>query len=184
MIYITSDWHFSHERDFIFKPRGFDNQNEMNNAIIENYNAIVKDDDDVYCLGDLMLNDNAEGMKCLNSLKGHIHIIRGNHDTSARIELYKSCPNVVEVCDAKYLSYGKYNFFLSHYPSLTSNCDDDKPLHKRLINLCGHLHTSDRFMDMDKGLIYHCEVDAHNNKPVSIEEILKDLKEYSEGVGV
>lgn len=180
MIYITSDWHFSHERDFIFKPRGFDNQYEMNNAIIENYNAIVNDDDDVYCLGDLMLNDNVEGMKYLNSLKGRIHIIRGNHDTDARIELYKSCPNIVEVCDAKYLKYGKYNFFLSHHPSLTSNCDDDKPLYRRLINLCGHLHTSDRFVDMNKGLIYHCEVDAHNNKPVSIEEILKDLKEYSE----
>ena len=125
-----------------------------------------------------MLNDNDYGLSCLKQLKGKIHIIRGNHCTDARIALYKECLNVVEVCDAKYLKVGKQSFFLSHYPCLTSNFDMNKPLNRRIINLCGHTHCKNKYKDMDKGLIYHVELDAHNCKPISIEEIIKDIKTF------
>jgi len=71
-----------------------------------------------------------------------------------------------------------YHFYLSHYPTITSNYDDDKPLNRRVISLCGHSHTNNRFQDMDKGLIYHVELDAHNNYPVDVETIIKDIKAY------
>ena len=45
-----------------------------------------------------------------------------------------------------------------------------------MINLCGHAHTLDRFTDFDKGLIYHCEVDAHDNKPVLLDDIIQEIK--------
>lgn len=176
MIYFTSDTHFSHDKDFLWGPRGFNNQWEMNAQIIENWNTLIQPEDDVYILGDIMLCDNEEGLRCLKRLKGNIHIIRGNHDTDARIALYKECPNVVEVVDAKWLKIGKQNFFLSHYPCLTDNHDDDKPLNRRIINLCGHTHCQDRWLDWDKGLIYHVEMDAHECKPVSIEQIIEDIK--------
>ena len=54
-----------------------------------------------------------------------------------------------------------------------------KPLKKKLINLCGHTHTDNKFKDMDKGLIYHVELDAHNNKPVLLDDIIDDLKNYT-----
>lgn len=177
MIWVTSDWHFCHDKPFLYEPRGFTSQYDMNEAIIKNYNSVVNSEDEIYCLGDCILSDNELGLQCIKSLKGKIHIIRGNHCTDNRIQLYKTCYNVVEVCDAKYLKYNKYNFFLSHFPCITSNYDDDKSLHKKLINLCGHTHTQDKFIDSDKGLIYHTEVDAHNCYPVSIEQIIKDIKE-------
>ena len=37
MIYFTSDTHFGHDRAFIYKPRGFDSLEEMENKIIENW---------------------------------------------------------------------------------------------------------------------------------------------------
>lgn len=175
-IYVCSDWHFCHQQDFLYSPRGFKNQHEMNKAIIERHNAIVQPDDDVYCLGDCVMNDNEEGIKCIKQLKGNIHIIRGNHCTDARIELYKTCPNVVEVCDAKWLKYKKQMFFLSHYPCITSNWDEDKPLNRRIVNLCGHCHTQDKWLDWDKGLVYHVEMDAHNCTPILIDDILIDIK--------
>ena len=175
-IYFCSDWHFCHDKDFIWGPRGFKNQWEMNEAIIKNHNAIVEPDDDVYCLGDFIMTNNDEGIKCLKQLKGKIHIIRGNHDSDARLKLYESCHNVVEICDAKFLKIGKQMFFLSHYPCLTSNSDEGKPLSRRVINLAGHIHTNDKFLDMDKGLIYHVECDAHNCCPVSVEEVLENIK--------
>ena len=176
-IYVTSDWHFCHQQPFLYEPRGFKNQHEMNAVIIERHNAIVQPDDDVYVLGDCIMNDNEEGIKCIKQLKGKIHIIRGNHDSDARIALYKECWNVVEVCDAKYLKVGKQSFFLSHYPCLTSNFDADKPLNRRIINCCGHVHTPDKWLDFDKGLIYHIEMDAHNCTPVLLEDIINEITE-------
>ena len=167
----------SHNREFLYKPRGFDNVWDMNNAIVENWNKVVDIDDDIYVLGDLMLNDNDEGVRLIKGLKGHIHIICGNHDTDARRALYANCYNVVEVVDAKRLKYDGYHFFLSHYPCLCANYDDGRSLKKQCISLCGHTHTKDKFADWDKGRIFHVEVDAHNCLPVSIEKIIMDCEE-------
>lgn len=176
-VWICSDWHFNHDREFIWKPRGFNSVYEMNQELINRHNAIVNYDDDVYCLGDCMLGNNDIGIKFIKQLNGKIHIIRGNHDTETRLELYRYCWNIVEVCDAKYLKYDGISFFLSHYPSLTSNYDENKPLKTRLVNLCGHVHTQNPYCDFDKGLIYHCEVDAHKCTPVSIDNIILEIKE-------
>lgn len=178
MIYFTSDCHFSHDKDFLWRPRGFKNQWEMNEKIIENWNSVIQPDDDVYILGDIVLSDTDSGIAALKQLKGKIHIIRGNHDSDARIALYKECRNVVEVCDAKWLKIGKQSFFLSHYPCLTDNHDDGKPLNRRIISLCGHTHCKNKYKDMNNGLIYHVELDAHNCKPISVEEIMEDIKTF------
>lgn len=62
---------------------------------------------------------------------------------------------------------------------MTSNYND-KGLFG-VINLCGHLHTTDRFWDMDEhGLIYHVELDAHNMRPVLIDNIIEDIKSFYE----
>lgn len=58
MIYVTSDTHFCHNKPFIYEDRGFKNIEEMNDTIIENWNKLVKPDDTVIHLGDVMLNDN------------------------------------------------------------------------------------------------------------------------------
>lgn len=179
MIYITSDLHFNHNKFFCYISRGFKSVEEMNNAIVKRWNAVITNEDDVYILGDLMLNDNDDGMELLESLNGRLHIIFGNHDTGTRQELYKGARNVVEICGyVTVIKYKKYVFYLSHYPTLTSNHDVDKPLKARVINLCGHTHTEDRFADMDKGLIYHCEMDAHNCEPVLIDDIIWDIKDW------
>ena len=177
-IYLTSDWHFNHNKTFCYEPRGFQNVEEMNNAIVENHNRIVTADDDVYCLGDCMLGDNEQAIKYILQLSGKLHIICGNHDTDTRRGLYVTCPNVVEVVDAKRLRYSNYHFFLCHYPCLSTTID--RPLKQGTISLCGHLHTADPFSDWDKGKIYHCEVDAHNCEPKLIDEIIAEMKLHNE----
>lgn len=179
VIYFTSDLHFFHQKEFLYGPRGFTNAEDMNNAIIQNFNSIVKYEDDVYMLGDLLLGGSEkfdEGMNLIAALNGRLHLVRGNHDTDKRWNAYKTLHNVVETENAIYLNYTGYHFYLSHYPTLTSNHDYDKPLKARLINLCGHTHIQDKFADWGSGYIYHCELDAHNNYPVSIETIIQDLK--------
>ena len=167
----------SHNREFLYQPRGFSSIWEHDKQIIENWNSIVQPDDEIYHLGDIMLGDNEYGISCLKQLKGQIHIIRGNHDTDTRMALYDKCWNIVEITEGQFFKYGKYHFYLSHYPCLTSNYDDNKPLKAKVINLCGHTHTQDPFYDWDKGIIFHVEMDTNNNTPWLIDDIIKLIKE-------
>ena len=66
--------------------------------------------------------------------------------------------------------------YLSQYPTLTGNFDDAKK--GGTLNLCGHIHTFDKFLDTDKGAIYHCEMDAHNCYPILLDDVITDIKNY------
>jgi calcineurin-like phosphoesterase family protein len=148
-IWLTSDLHFCHDKDFIYQPRGFKSVHEMNEAIVQNFNEIVAWDDDLWILGDCFLNNNEEGMELMEQLPGNKFVIYGNHDSMARQKLL--CGKGWEVWYADIPKYKGYQFYLSHYPTITSNLDVDKPLKCRVISLCGHVHTQDKFLDMDKG---------------------------------
>lgn len=176
MVFFTSDLHLGHQKNFLYEPRGFSSIEEHDDQIIKNWNSIVTPADDVYILGDMAMGtDVAYYMDRLGRLNGNIHFIRGNHDTDTKVANYKLL-GWEELGYATMLKYHKYHFYLSHYPAIVSNYDIDKPLNQRVINLCGHCHTQDRFKDMDKGLIYHVELDAHNCTPVSVESVLEDIK--------
>ena len=180
MIYFTSDTHFCHNQEFIYRSRGFFSIGEHDKTIIENWNKIVSKNDIVYHLGDVMLNDNEKGLKYLKSLNGEIHIIRGNHCSNARVALYNTLPNVVEVCEAKTIKIGKQYYFLCHYPTFTANYDD-KPYQAHLINLFGHTHSKEKFYNPTSSstdlnpFMYNVALDAHNCYPISIEQINKDI---------
>jgi calcineurin-like phosphoesterase family protein len=50
--FFTADTHFGSERTLTLSRRPFDNVEEMNRNLIEQYNKLVSDDDTVYHLGD------------------------------------------------------------------------------------------------------------------------------------
>lgn len=187
MIYFTSDLHFGHDKEFIYKPRGFNSIEEHDETIINNWNSIVGVDDVVYVLGDIMLGDNTEGLKKLDKLNGNIRIISGNHDTDNRIKLYKRLFfnvnflgftdknlffNVSFLGFADRIKYKKYMFILSHYPTIVANKNEDK----KIWNLHGHTHSKDIFSSIPH--CYNISLDAHNNKPISIDKIIEDIKEF------
>jgi calcineurin-like phosphoesterase family protein len=176
-IWVISDLHFCHNRDFIYGKRGFESIAEHDEAIIKNWNKLVSAEDDVYILGDSMLNDNVAGCACLRRLAGHKHMLIGNHDSRERVAQYEQLFNTDVLGCAYTMKYKGYTLYLSHYPTLTDNHDGDKPLNRRVINLCGHTHTTDRWSDFDKGLIYHVDVDAHDMKPTLLDDIIEEIKE-------
>ena len=95
-IYFIADTHFGHQNALAFDNRRFKTIEEHDEAVITHWNETVQEDDDVYALGDLMLNDNERGLECLRRLNGRIHLVRGNHDTDARWKLYSELKNIVE----------------------------------------------------------------------------------------
>lgn len=175
MIYFTSDLHLDHDKDFIYKERGFDDIHSHNLAILNNWNSVVTPDDTVYILGDLMLGDNSMGTSILNQLNGIIHIILGNHDTDSRIALYKTLPQVADITFADRIRYRGYSFFLSHYPMCTGN--GDKELKRAIINLHGHTHQKINYVYENGNRMYHVGVDSHNMQPISIDDIITEIIE-------
>ena len=54
-IFVVSDLHLGHDKPFIYGARGFENVEDMNEAIIRNWNEVVDEEDDVCILGDLVM---------------------------------------------------------------------------------------------------------------------------------
>lgn len=176
-VWVTSDLHFNHQREFVYKVRGFDSIWDMNRAIVDRWNEVVAPDDDVYVLGDLCLggpNSLQDNKELIQSLKGNIHIVRGNHDTDARIDMYGECWNVVEIENAIYLKYKGYTFYMSHYPTMTANLEKET-LKACLINLYGHTHQKSNFYN-DIPYMYHVGVDSHGCAPVLLDDVIEEIK--------
>ena len=173
-IYLTSDLHFGHQREFLYVPRGFTSIQEHDEEVIRRWNSVVQEDDDVYVLGDLMLNDNEHGLECLGRLNGRLHLIRGNHDTDTRWSMYMSLPNVVEMNNVIIMKYRKYHFYLSHFPTLTANLEKES-LHQCTINLFGHTHQKMNFFQ-DMPFMYHVGLDSHDCYPVLLDDAIEEMK--------
>lgn len=65
-VFVTSDTHFSHKNackfmneDGLAKMRPWNDVEEMNEALIENWNKVVSKDDKVYHLGDVAFTKKA-----------------------------------------------------------------------------------------------------------------------------
>lgn len=122
-----------------------------------------------------MLGDNEYGMSCLRQLNGTIKIIRGNHDTDARWKLYATLPNVECIGWAEVIKYKKYQFYLSHYPTMTSNLEKAPHLRMHLINLFGHIHQQNKFY-MDTPYLFHVGLDSNNCTPILLDDAIEMMK--------
>lgn len=172
-VFLTSDLHFGHDREFIWKARGFNSIEEMNEAYVSRWNDTVCDEDDVYVLGDLMLGDTSN-IEYLKRLNGKIHIVLGNHDTTTRKNLYEELPNVVEIEKVGIaLKYKKHHFIMTHYPMLTGNLEKES-LKQMNLNLYGHTHQTSNFYN-DMPFMYHVGVDSHSGYPVLLDNIIEEM---------
>lgn len=183
-VWITSDLHIGHNRDFVYEDRGFGSIEEHDEALLANWNELVDEDDTVYILGDVMLKKDLQdinfsyGISVLKKLKGKLIIFRGNHDSDEKIERYMECSNVISAGHAAmYLDYpetGSYHFYLSHYPTLISH-EKLKQMKAALINLYGHTHQKERFYN-DHPYMYCVCLDAHDMRPVLLEDIIEEVR--------
>ena len=166
-IWITSDTHFNHDKEFIYKERGFNSVKAMNELIIERWNSYIKPNDIVYHLGDVMMGDLNAGLPLVKSLNGKIKLALGNHDTPQRVAAFS------EFFDEIQFGYrtkvGKKVIMLSHYPMLTNNYDKSKTY-----SFHGHTHSKDRWTE-GYDMMYNVCLDAHYCYPCNLEDIIKDI---------
>jgi calcineurin-like phosphoesterase family protein len=168
-IFFTSDTHFSHSNIIKYCNRPYKDILEMNEALISNWNNLVKKGDLVYHLGDFGFGSFEDLKKIRERLNGEICFIRGNHDKTIKNQasLFTWVKEYYE------MKLDKIDIILCHYPFLTWN----KEYHGS-IALSGHTHSDKRVVTQSKKGI-HVGVDAWNYTPVSWDQI-KNLAERIE----
>lgn len=175
-IWVTSDTHFCHNKEFVYKPRGFNSLYDMEEYIIQDWNSKVQDADIVYHLGDFALGmDEHRLNNIISRLKGTIYLVRGNHDTDNKLKFYNDNwgwkIKRVEHADDP-IKYKNKVFVLSHYRMSTSNLESN-PKHC-VINLHGHEHTKEVFFE-ERPYTYNVILDAHNCQILSLDSICDDI---------
>ncbi|MBW6425717.1 hydrolase [Rhizobium sp. XQZ8] len=170
MIFFTADTHFGDPRVLRIDRRPFPHMAAHDASLIENWNAVVGQNDDVWHLGDFMSVKGGDCAALLRRLAGRKHLIVGNNDpaTTTASEGWASVQHYVEFRE------GGHHLILCHYAFRTWN-----QMGKGSINLHGHSHgrlkPAPRQFDVG--------VDAHGLKPVSLAEILVSKKRTNGSTG-
>jgi calcineurin-like phosphoesterase family protein len=179
MIYFTADNHFCHGNIIGSCHRPFSNVNEMNEAMINNWNNLITIKDEVYILGDFAYKGKTQEVNnILSRLKGKKYLVKGNHDKYLNDPLFNS--NAFDwVKDYFILKYEGLEVVLFHYPMLSWYKS-----HYGSVHLYGHVHNSTvkypEFADKIKILgqqAINVGVDVNDFYPVSIKQIINKIKE-------
>jgi len=130
MDWFTSDTHIGHK--MIAGHRGFgEDTYALDEEIIKVWSDLVKEEDNVYHLGDVSMTGSRRTAGILYQLPGKIHLIKGNHDKpkGAVAKRFESIQDYLEI------RYKGVKLILSHYPILSWN-----NMHHGSLHLHGHCH--------------------------------------------
>ncbi len=160
MRYYISDLHFYHENIINIDGRTFSDALEMNNYMIEKWNSKVRDNDEVFVLGDLSLGSGEETNCILDRLNGIKYLIVGNHDKYLNDKSFNRT-NFKWIKSYYELRDGDYRVVLSHYPIFCYNGQQyvDEYGNSNTYMLYGHVHNSpdekliDRFIKDTKQIV-------------------------------
>lgn len=160
-IFFTSDTHFGDPNIIRIRKRPFANTDEMDTAMIDNWNAVVGKADRVYHLGDFAHRDCFNGAEYLEKLNGEIHLIVGNHD-DILMETAGHLFTATELLSE--LDWQGRRFVLCHYPMR------DWPNAVRgAYHLYGHVHSALDRTPIGRSLDVCTE--SHGYAPVRIETV-------------
>lgn len=165
-IFFTADSHFFHKRMLDFRP--FDSIEEMNEAIIDNWNKVVTQKDEVWHLGDVSFGNQRDSQALVRRLNGRKHLVLGNHD---RKKNYVST-SFESIQNYKEMKFDKQFLVLCHFPILKWNKG-----HYGSIHLHGHSHGSlpqEPIRRFDVGV----DTEWANYAPISIDRILEEAERY------
>jgi calcineurin-like phosphoesterase family protein len=182
-LFFTSDLHFHHENIIKFCNRPFDTVDEMNRALVSNWNSVVPPDGHIFILGDFMLRGSIVMAKEMFSrLNGTKYFIWGNHDHQNKLTRDAISEFLEYSGDALYITIndeeiegGTQSIYMSHYPMLSWNGNM-----RGSWQLFGHVHSgpNSKSVEVVGGLgdkltpaQYDVGVDNNNFRPISYEEI-------------
>lgn len=158
MRYIISDTHFGHDNIREYCDRPFDSVEQMDKEMLLNWNNEVSVDDTIIHLGDIRHHPDSLGAGgWLESLKGNILVVRGNHDGG----IGQNCP--AHTVTSATIKHGRYEFYLEHQPVEFSGWQ-----------IHGHLHNHEPFIDFENQRV-NVSVEVIGYTPLRLDHLVATL---------
>jgi len=174
--WFTADLHLGHSNIIEYCDRPFTDVDEMNRALIDNWNEAVAADDTVWVIGDFALGKIADTLRLVAELAGHKILVAGNHDrcwdghgrrADGWTERYLDAGFAEVIQGSTKIKIGKAKAVLCHFPYRGDSHDHDRFVDQRPIDqgawlLHGHVH--ERWAQ--NGRMINVGVDANNFQPI------------------
>jgi calcineurin-like phosphoesterase family protein len=164
-IWVISDTHFNHADIIKFCDRPFETADEMNWAMVERWNSVVRPQDKVYHLGDVYMGGGFSRQYTENlfsKLNGHKRLILGNHD-NGKDQILQRVFKKIDV----WRMFPEFGLLLTHVPVHESTLGEGRFMDKKYLNIHGHIH-----QNKSPSKYHQCVCVEHiNYTPVNIETL-------------
>lgn len=176
-----SDTHFGHANAIKHDDRPFESVEEMDKCLIALWNSRVSKDDDVWIIGDFCYKSGKSPDWYLRQLKGHKHLIQGNHDRTTldcenALKYFESIEKMDHTFDT--LNGEKVGVVMCHYPM----AEWYKSRHGSVL-VYGHIHSNkgETYEIMKKiPRAYNAGCMINNYMPVSLNELAENNRRFSQ----
>lgn len=179
--WFTADLHLGHTNIIRYSARPFSDAEAMNRALIDRWNEVVDEGDDVWMLGDFAMGKIDETLPIVGALRGRKVLLAGNHDRCWAEHGRRANGWEERYLDAGFdeVRQGQLNIDISgvttlacHFPYRGDSHDHDRYVEQRPVDrgawlLHGHVH--ERWQQ--RGRMINVGVDAWNYRPVSETQI-------------
>jgi len=164
--FIISDTHFGHQNIIGFCNRPINHER----IIMTNWMNVVQPEDTILHLGDVAFGNRRAihlWAMDISDLPGKKILIKGNHDHSSSLKIYKG---IFEIVDPFIQDFSDVKFYFSHYPDHPTKDEWD-------INVHGHIHNNplqgdfSPIVDMNK-IYENVSVEVINYTPIKLSSIL------------
>lgn len=160
----VSDTHFGHTNIIRYCDRPYRDTEEMDSALIKNWNSAVSKQDRVFHFGDVCFKYSDERIRALiGALNGYKILIMGNHDR--RLSPKKWMELGFDEVYPYPIIYKEF-FIFSHETVYLNNS-------MPYANVHGHLHEK----KMDGGAYYNICVEQTEYKPIELDKVLESFKQ-------
>lgn len=166
-LFFISDTHFGHEAILGFQNadgspvRSFSSVEEMDQTIIDRWNAVVRPQDHVYHLGDVAMR--RQHLDTISRCNGHKRLVRGNHDIFRTKDYLKYFE---EIYGSRVLD----GMIFTHIPIHLGS------LGRFTANVHGHVHGQPQgFFGLN---YYNVSVEVMDYTPVSLDDLKKRIKKF------
>ena len=181
MIYYTADLHLGHANVIRHCGRPFANADEMDAALLRNWNDRVHNNDTVYIVGDFLFRAKRPAEDYLGELKGRKHLLIGNHDKywMKKVDLtqwFESVSPMLSVTD------NGRSATLCHYPMMTW-----PGISKGSYMIYAHIHDNTNTdywpLIFANSQMLNAGVDINGFAPVTLDEMIVNNAQFKEANG-
>ena len=155
----------SHRNVIAYCNRPFATVSEMNKALIDNWNKVVRKEDKVIMNGDFALAGKDKIIEIGRQLNGRKTLILGNHDGASLKTYYDAGFEMV----SKYPIVVEEFFIVSHQPLFVQS-------NGVYANIFAHVHDSPEYADYSSRL-FCVSAERINYTPIEFNEILRKMRE-------